>query len=69
MIYEMLQYFTSEELGNMGDCNSVDGLNPGEIAVRGEGTFWFLKTSSKGLMFFVLSVGGLNPILEANLSW
>lgn len=60
---------TSDELESIiGDCNNADGLNPGEIVTTGEGTVEFLKNAPKGLMFSISSLGGLNPVLSANLS-
>lgn len=67
----MALLFTCEkELENFfGDCNSADGLNPGETAMRGEGTLVWLLETANGLMMFSVSSGGtLNPILEDTLS-
>lgn len=66
IIYMVLLFICEKEFENFfGDCNSVDGLNFGEIVMRGEGILvWFLEIVNGFMMFFVLSGGILNCIFE-----
>lgn len=54
-----------------GNCNIVDGLNFGEIRMRGEGMVvdGFLKKVVNGWLFCVLSGGRLNLICVVIFLW